>query len=49
MVHSGGRPVILGNADTDAADALFAIGLKNRYLFADGFETGSPVPWSAFK
>jgi hypothetical protein len=29
--------------------ALFAIRLKNRYIFFDGFESGSRAFWSAAK
>ncbi len=47
MVLSGGRPVMLGNADTSIGEALFAIRLKNRYLFADSFEVGAKSRWSA--
>jgi hypothetical protein len=47
IVLSEGRPIVLGNADTDTGDELFAIRLRNRYLFADGFESGSRVFWSA--
>jgi len=47
IVLSEGRPILLGNADTNATDGLFAIRLRNRFLFADGFEVGSRALWSA--
>jgi hypothetical protein len=46
MVIAGGRPIVVGTADTDGADAMFAIRLRNGYLFADGFEVGSRADWS---
>lgn len=48
MVLSGGRPVVLGNADTEnpSADSLFALRAQSRYVFWDSFESGSTGLWS---
>jgi hypothetical protein len=46
LLLSAGRPVILGNADTDNAPVGFALRSANSYVFFDGFERGNHTSWS---
>ena len=45
LVLSTGRPWLVGTADGDAGAGMFAMRLRNRYLFADGFEIGTTSFW----
>ena len=45
LVLSAGRPFVVGRAAGDAADGMFAARLRNRYVFADGFEIGATSFW----
>jgi hypothetical protein len=45
MVLSTGRPVLVGRAAGDAGAGMFAVRLTSRYVFADGFESGTTSFW----
>jgi hypothetical protein len=45
LVLSTGRPWLVGTADGDSGAGMFAMRLRNRYVFADGFEIGTTSFW----
>jgi hypothetical protein len=45
IVLSTGRPWLVGRAAGDSGAGLFAMRLRNRYVFADGFEIGTTSRW----
>ena len=45
IVLSAGRPLLACNRHLSGGDRSFFVRLRNRYLFADGFEVGSKARW----
>lgn len=45
MVLSTGRPWLVGRAAGDSGAGMFAMRLRNRFVFADGFEIGTTSFW----
>jgi hypothetical protein len=42
-----GRPIVAGTGEIGAREVGFLLPLANAFVFADGFEGGSPAFWSA--
>ncbi len=45
LALSTGRPWLVGRAAGDSAAGMFAMRLRNRFVFADGFEIGTTSFW----